>query len=266
MRAIVLAAGIGSRLRPWTDQTPKPLLPVGGRPMIEYSLLLLKKYGIAEVIVNVHHLGEMLMRAVGDGSRLGMRITYSEESTLLGTAGAIKKVQSQLAGESFLAINGDILIDLDLDAVATFHMKHPDGVATLVLRESSDAAAFGIIEVGRDGRIRTMLGEGPPFPLSEEGGRGEVRPTMFTGVHLIRSRLLDVLPSYGSITDVYIEMLKKGEALYGYLTDGYFCDLGTPERYHWANDDLARGVARLPHVSGHVLGHVSGHVSGIDSP
>jgi NDP-sugar pyrophosphorylase family protein len=241
VKAIVLAAGTGSRLRPWTDQTPKPLLPVGGRPMIEYSLLLLKKYGITEVIINVHHLGEMLMRAVGDGARLGMQITYSEESTLLGTAGAIKKVQSQLEGESFVAINSDILIDLDLDAVLAFHLKHPDGAATLVLRESEEAARFGLIEIDDGGRIRSILGEGL--------GHG-VQRTMFTGVHLIRPRVLDFLPREGSITDVYIDMLKKGEALYGYLTNGYFCDLGTPERYHRANEDLASGAVCLRHVSG----------------
>ncbi len=235
---MVLAAGIGSRLRPLTDTIPKPLLPVGGRPLIEYSLLLLKKYGITEIIINVHHLGRMLMQTVGEGARLGLRITYSEESTLLGTAGAIKKVQGQLAGETFVVINGDILIDLNLNQVMDAHRKR-QGIATLVLRESEEAERFGLIEIDRDGRIRNILGK---TPWHEAGARR----TMFTGVHLIEPRLLDFLPQEGSITDVYIDLLKKGEALYGNLAGGYFCDLGTPERYRQAESDISRGEVPLP--------------------
>ena len=240
MKAMLLAAGLGSRLRPLTDQTPKPLLPVGGRPLIAYTLLLLKKYGIHEVIINVHHLGEQIIQAVGNGDRMGMRITYSEEASLLGTAGAIKKVQAQLEDAPFLIINGDILIDLDLDAVAAFH-RQCGGMATLVLRASEDAEQFGVLEIDRACRIRNILGKTP-------WNKADARAMMFTGVHLASPRILDFLPREGSITDVYVEMLQREEALYGYLAEGYFCDLGTPERYYRANRDMTQGRVCLKHL------------------
>ena len=135
---MVLAAGFGRRLRPLTDHMPKPLLPVGGRPMIEYTLLLLKKYGLTEVIINLHHCGDQIIKTLGDGSRLGLSIAYStEKGEALGTGGGIKKAASFFEQSTFIVVNGDILIDIDLDKLISFHHAK-QGLATLVLRETDD--------------------------------------------------------------------------------------------------------------------------------
>jgi len=114
MKAMVLAAGFGTRLRPLTDHIPKPLLPVGGRPMIEYTLLLLKKYGITEIIINLHHCGDQIIKTLGDGTQLGLSISYSDEQgEPLGTGGGLKKAEAFFEGAPFLVINGDIVIDIN---------------------------------------------------------------------------------------------------------------------------------------------------------
>src|SRR3954466_14571451 len=121
MKAILLAAGLGTRLRPLTDNMPKPLLPVGDRPLIEYNLMLLKKYGITEVAINLHYHGEKIRECLKDGRDLGMKILYSEEPEILGTGGGIKKISHFLSDWDLLGINGGILVDIDLDKVVEFH-------------------------------------------------------------------------------------------------------------------------------------------------
>src|SRR3989449_1523283 len=121
MKAMVLAAGLGTRLRPLTDTLPKPLLPVAGRPLLEWNLLLLKRHGITEVIINLHHLGEQIVRALGDGARLGLRLAYSHEPTLQGTGGGIKQAAPFLKDGPFLVLNGDTLSDCDLMALIAAH-------------------------------------------------------------------------------------------------------------------------------------------------
>ena len=135
---MVLAAGQGTRLRQLTDSIPKALVPVAGRPMIEYALLLLRHYGIREVIINLHHFGEQIERHLGDGKKLGLEISYSEEPELLDTGGGLLKAKPFLQNETFIAINTDALIDLNLAALIDFHDKM-NAAATLVLRPDARA-------------------------------------------------------------------------------------------------------------------------------
>lgn len=241
MKAMILAAGLGTRLRPLTDDLPKPLLPVGNRPLIYYNLLLLKKYGITDVFINVHYRREKIIQEVGNGVRLGMNITYSEEPEILGTGGGIKNIQSAIARGTFIVINGDILIDLNLDKLVEFHHKKK-GVATLVLREDEEVAQYGAIEVDSKDQIQNILGSLP--------SKDRVRQLMFTGVHVMEPRVMDYVP-YGkfySITDAYIEMLRQKEKLYGYLLRGYWNDIGVIDRYKKADRDIRQGKVRLGHI------------------
>ncbi|MBI3804086.1 MAG: nucleotidyltransferase family protein [Nitrospirae bacterium] len=242
MKAMILAAGYGTRLRPLTDDTPKPLLPIAQRPLIYYSLLLLKKYGITDVFINVHYLGDKIIKEIGNGSRLGMNITYSEESQILGTGGGIKNIQAAIARGTFIVLNADILIDINLDKLVEFHHRKKGG-ATLVLREDPAVDQYGPIDLDPKDQIRNILGKLP--------WKGEkARRMMFTGVHVLEPRVMDYIPArtFYSITDAYVEMLRRDEKLFGYVTRGYWNDIGEIERYKKADRDLKQGKVRLGHI------------------
>ncbi|HEY5594126.1 MAG TPA: NDP-sugar synthase [Nitrospiria bacterium] len=239
MKAMILAAGLGTRLRPLTDNIPKPLLPLEERPLIEYTLLLLRKYGLTDVIINLHYQGEKIMQTLGDGSRWGMKIRYSEEPRILGTGGGIKKVEASLSEGPFLVINSDILIEINLDRVIEFH-RHKKAAATLVLREDPEVDSWGAVGIDSHNRIRQFLGK-PDWtgePLSKR---------MFAGIHVMDPRVLTYIPGQGfsNIIEVYIEMIQKGERLVGQTVKDYWMDIGTPERYRQAQEDLKRRRATL---------------------
>jgi NDP-sugar pyrophosphorylase family protein len=186
VKAFVLAAGFGSRLKPITEVLPKPLMPIGDVPLIGYALTLLAKHGITEVAVNTHHLGKVLEQKLGDGSQFGVQITYSHEKEILGTGGGLRRMHPFLKDDTFVVINSDILIDLDLTAVIAQH-KENNALATMVLREDQKQADYGVIEIdAADYRIRKILGQGR--------WSGQLRPLMFTGVHVMEPRLLEYIP------------------------------------------------------------------------
>jgi NDP-sugar pyrophosphorylase family protein len=242
MKAIVLAAGFGTRLRPLTNNTPKPLLPVGHRPLIQYSLLLLRKYGITEVVINLHYQGKKIQQALGDGRTLGMQIRYSEEPEILGTGGGMKKASRFLSDETFLAINGDILVDINLDKVVEFH-RWKRSAATLVLRKDPEVESYGTIEIDSKSRIRRFLRQ-PDW----QGER--LSPYMFTGIHVLEPIIFKYIPDQGfsPITEAYRTMLKRDERLFGYPMKGYWRDLGTPQSYRQAKADLKKGAVRLSYI------------------
>jgi len=242
MKAMILAAGFGTRLQPLTTDLPKPLLPVGNRPLIHYNLLLLKKYGITEVLINLHHLGEKIVQEIGNGLRFGMNVIYSEEPEILGTGGAIKKVRSEFCKGTFIVMNGDILIDINLDKLVEFHHRKK-GVSTLALREDDEIGRFGAVEIDTKNQIRNILGK-----CCWNGER--LSRFMFTGVHVMEPRVLDYIPmeTFYSITDAYIEMVKRKEKLYGYTMKGYWNDIGVPERYQRVDQDLKKGKVKLSFV------------------
>ena len=170
---MILAAGLGTRLRPLTNTIPKPLLPIAGTPLIVWNLLLLKRHGFHDVIINLHHLGPMIEQAVGNGSKYGLRIYYSHEPVILGTGGGIKQAEPNFSGEPVLVLNGDTLFELDLEALQAFHQRH-HAAATLVLRSDPDAARWGVVEVGSDDRIIRITGrgkteQGRPHPACSPG-------------------------------------------------------------------------------------------------
>src|SRR5919106_5457387 len=156
MKAMVLAAGEGIRLRPRTEQLPKALVPVAGRPMIEYPLLLLRYHGIHDIIINLHHLGNKIETYLGNGNQLGLHITYSKEPERLDTGGGLLKAKPFLQDDTFIVINTDVLIDLDLDELLEFHQRKR-AAATLVLRPDRDADRYGSMDIDEEDRICRFL-------------------------------------------------------------------------------------------------------------
>ncbi|MDH4228882.1 MAG: nucleotidyltransferase family protein [Nitrospirota bacterium] len=246
-RAMLLAAGRGERLRPLTDHHPKPLISLGGEPMVFRVLALLAAAGIREVHVNTHHLGEQIPATLGDGSRWGLRLAYHTEQVILGTGGGLANAireSPQLAEGPLLMINSDILVDADLSAVIAHHVAlHADSntAATLVLRPDPQAAQYGAIATDDAGRIRRFL-------HLDTGGA--TREYMFTGIQVISPGCLTYLNPAGTvfpITDSYMAALRAGEHLAAFVHHGYWSDLGTPERLLQAEADLATGRVTFPH-------------------
>lgn len=160
MRAMVLAAGKGTRLGPLTMDVPKPMIEVGGRPILEYNLRLLAAHGIEEVVVNLHHLPDVIERRFGDGSSLGLRITYSPEEILLGTAGALKRAEALLNEGPFLVVFGDNLSPCNLTALKE-RLEHSDDIVVMAVYEREHPSASGIVRLGEGDRIESFR-EKPP--------------------------------------------------------------------------------------------------------
>jgi NDP-sugar pyrophosphorylase family protein len=245
MKAMVLAAGQGMRLRPLTEQNPKALVPVAGRAMIEYPLLLLRHYGIRDVVINLHHHGDQIVDYLGSGEKYGLQITYSKELALLGTGGGLLKAKPFLKDGAFIVINTDVLIDLSLADLITFH-KNKKASATLVLRPDQLADQYGSIETDAEGRICRFL----DTRISSPSGAGG-RKLMFTGVQILEPNVFDstdfdcASEKFSTTRHVYPHMLRRGEAIYGYHFKGYWQDLGTAARIRQAEEDMVHGKAKL---------------------
>lgn len=245
---MILAAGLGTRLRPLTDALPKPLLPIAGRPLIVWNLLLLRRHGIREVVINLHHLGELIEKELGDGSALGLRIYYSREPVLLGTGGGLKQAEPFFEGRPFLVVNADTLLDLDFGAVLRVHEER-GALATMVLRHDPDVERWGVVEVDPSLRVVRINGRG----LADLGPTDRY---MFAGVHVLHPRLLRDVPvgRESSIIDAYVGAIRTGELVAGYRMDGYWSDVGTIQRYERAQRDVLQGrltlADRMPRTIG----------------
>jgi NDP-sugar pyrophosphorylase family protein len=234
MRAMVLAAGLGTRLRPLTDDRPKALVDVGGRPLITYALELLAHFGIADVVINLHYRGDAVRHALGDGANLGLRIRYSPEDPLLDTGGGLKRAEALLAGDDFLVLNSDTIVDLPLDRVIAEH-RASKAVATLVLRHDPEQARYGEIEIDGEGRVRRFLGhpETVATPLTA---------FMFAGVHVMSPEIFRFMPAGGafSLTRLtYPAMLAAGALLRGFPFAGFWRVIDTPADRERAARELA---------------------------
>ncbi len=241
MKAMILAAGEGTRLRPLTLTEPKVLLPVSGVPLIEYTLRWLKHYGITEIAINLHHLAARVQSRLGDGASFGMRIVYSLEESLLGTAGGVKKMAS-FFDSPFAVIYGDVLTDLDLTAMYRFHQDR-EAMATVAIREMPNTWEVGVVEVDGEGRI---LG------FTEKPPRGSEKSHLSSGgVYILEKQVLDYVPEEGFCDfayDVFPRLIELGLPMYGYhLQNGdYLLDIGTAEKYKQANMDMKDRAEKWP--------------------
>jgi len=249
MKAMVLAAGQGIRLQPITEGIPKALVPVAGRPMIEYALLLLRYYGIREIVINLHHFGEQIESHLGDGGKLGLQISYSNEPELLDTGGGLRKARAFLQDGAFIVINTDALIDVNLAELIAFH-KNRQAIATLVLRPDEQADQYGSMDVDGAGRICRFLKTKIDLKLA-----APTRKLMFTGVQILEPKVFDYMECHGAgekfstTRQTYPQLLLAGEPLYGFCFEGFWQDLGTVERIKRVEASLAQGRARLHYLS-----------------
>lgn len=245
---MVLCAGLGTRLRPLTDELPKPLVPIAGVPLVIRTLQQLRAAGVQRVVVNLHHLGARIQEALGGGERLGLAVEYRvEEPEILGTGGGVRNALAFFGDEPFLLVNGDVVIDADFAALFAAHVGS-GAAATILVREVPDATRWGAIEVDEGGWVRRMLSEGP-----EQAG---LRATMFTGVHVIDPvRVGPLLPREGCIVrSAYRALVPRGE-VHAVLHDGRFFDVGTPGRYLDANLAIA-GARAVVDPAAHVAAGV----------
>ena len=235
MKAVVMAGGEGSRLRPLTIRRPKPMVPIAGKPVMEHILNLLKRHGITEVVVTVQYLASNIEDYFGNGSQLGMRITYSREDVPLGTAGSVKNAEEQLA-EPFLVISGDALTDYNLTELINYHQEKKS-LATLLLAHVHNPLEYGVIITNEDGHISQFL---------EKPSWGEVfSDTINTGIYVLDPQIFSYFEKnkqFDFSQELFPMMLKKGDPIYGYVaSSGYWCDVGNLSEYMRANADVLLG-------------------------
>ena len=235
MKAVVMAGGEGTRLRPMTASMPKPLLPVANRPIMEHVLRLLKRHGLNETVVTVQFLASLVRNYFGDGEELDMELTYANEEKPLGTAGSVKNAEEALRDDSFLVISGDALTDFDLTDLIRFH-KEQGAMVTVCLTRVPNPLEFGITILDDEGKVERFL-EKPTW--------GQVfSDTVNTGIYVMEPEVFDYVESDVSVDwsgDVFPRMLKEGKPIYGYVAEGYWEDVGTHESYVKAQADVLEG-------------------------
>lgn len=240
MKAVILAAGFGTRLWPLTEDRTKPAIPFLNRPLIAYAVDYLAAHGIRDIIVNLHHQPESIRRALGDGSALGVKIHYSLEETILGSSGAIDRVRERLLDDDFVVINGKIVTDIDLHAAIREHQTQ-GALATLVLKENRAREHFSIVEVDARGWVTRFAGF--PEAVMAEASAADTNggmltrdrpPLMFTGIQVLSPRIFDYVPRdcfSHSTVHVYPRAIAEGQQVRAHIASGNWFEMSTLERY-----------------------------------
>ena len=247
MKAMVLAAGKGTRLFPLTGEVPKPLAPVVNVPIIEHIFKLLAAHGVDAAHVNVHYLADALLEAYGEETLVnGMDVRLSREERLLGTAGGVKRLARHF-DETFVVFSGDALTDIDVKDLVAFH-KEKGALATMALKRVRDTSGFGVVEVDEEGNIGGFQEKPDP--------REAVSVLANTGIYVLEPRALEYIPKdifFDFAKDVFPRFLEAGERFVGYQEDFYWSDIGTLEAYRQAQYDALSGAVDVE-VPGERLG------------
>jgi mannose-1-phosphate guanylyltransferase / phosphomannomutase len=239
MRAVLMAGGSGTRLRPLTCDLPKPMVPILNRPIAEHIINLLKRHNITEIIATLYYLPDVMRNYFQDGSDFGVQMTYAvEEEQPLGTAGCVKNIQQWL-DDTFITISGDAIADFDLQQAIAFH-REKKSKATLILTRVPNPVDFGVVITDPDGRINRFL---------EKPSLSEIfSDTVNTGTYILEPEVLDYLPENEESdfsNDLFPILLARGEAMYGYVAEGYWCDVGHLEAYREAQYDALEQKVKL---------------------
>lgn len=236
MKAIIMAGGEGTRLRPLTVHRPKPLVPVGGKPIMQHILELLKKHGFREAVATVHYLADEIEGYFGNGEEFGITLRYSVEDVPLGTAGSVKKAADTFnLNETLLILSGDALTDIDLTKVIDFH-KDRGALVTIVLSRVSNPLEYGVVIVDEMGAIKRFLEK----PSWDEA----FSDTVNTGIYIIEPEVLSYIGNQQFVDfsqNVFPKLLQENKSLYGFVSDGYWCDIGNHISYMEANFDVLSG-------------------------
>jgi mannose-1-phosphate guanylyltransferase/mannose-1-phosphate guanylyltransferase/phosphomannomutase len=250
MRAMILAAGLGTRLRPITYAIPKPMAPVLNRPVMEHTVRLLARHGFGEAIANLHWFPETIEGHFGDGSAFGIDLSYSHEERLLGTAGGVRNAGGFL-GDSFLVVAGDALTDIDFAAMREFHESH-DGLATVATKRVPNTDEYGVVIAGEDGRIQGFQEKPDPAEALSDLAN--------TCIYMFRSEVLDFFPGPGTskaakpddapefadwAMDVFPALLENDIPFYSHEIEAYWNDIGNLDELRQGNLDALRGAVEV---------------------
>lgn len=238
MKAFIMAGGFGTRLRPLTNNIPKPMIPMANKPMMEHIIELLKEHGFTEIVALLYFQPELIEDYFRDGSDFGVKIIYITAGEDYGTAGSVKNAEA-LIQESFLIISGDVLTDIDISAAVRFHRERK-GLATIVLTRVENPLQYGIIITDENGRITHFM---------EKPSWSEVfSDTVNTGIYILEPEVLDFIPSkkeFDFSKDLFPTLLREGKPLYGYIAPGYWKDVGDLMEYRLAHRDILSGAVKV---------------------
>lgn len=239
MKALILIGGEGTRLRPLTYKTLKCMVPIAGRPFIEYQFALLKKYGINEAVLSVCYMPQKVKKAVGDGKKYGLKIRYAVEKEPLGTAGAIKNCEKYL-DDTTLILNGDILTGFDLAEIVKFHNEN-SAAATIALHEVEDPSAYGLVIADENGKVEKFLEK----PEDKQPGGNWIN----AGLYIFSRAALDLIPAGRNVSverETFPLIIEKTGKLFAHRQRGYWLDIGKIEKYKQANFDVLSGKFNPP--------------------
>jgi len=232
MKGVILAGGKGTRMRPLTYYTPKPMLPLITRPFMEYFILRLKQYGIDEIILSTGYLPDAFNNYFGNGKDFGVRLTYVTEKEPLGTCGAVKNVEKYLDNETFFVFNGDILTSINLKSMISFHKSKKSDI-TISLAPVEDPTAYGLVPVDKNSRVKEFL---------EKPSMEEINTNLINaGTYIIEPHILGHVPqgeNYSFERELFPKVLNLGYNIFGFVFNGYWLDVGTPEKYMSAHYDI----------------------------
>ena len=239
MKAIIMAGGEGKRLKPITGSTPKPLVPLCGRPVMEHIILLLRRHGITDICATLKYRPDDIKNYFGSGEKLGVRLEYRIEQTALGTAGGVKNCADFYGSEDFLVISGDAACDIDLSKLIAEHQRRSPA-ATIALCPEPEPLRYGLALCDREGFIRSFI-EKPDW-------RHVVTNLVNTGIYIISPRAMEHVPEneeFDFAKDLFPRLLDEGEKLLGVPCDGYWCDIGTPKSYYECCADALSGKLKI---------------------
>lgn len=236
MKAFILAAGLGTRLASLGLNIPKVMVPIAGKPLLQHHFEHFGEQGITEFFLNLHHMPEKITDYFGDGSQFGVRLTYSREAEIMGTAGGVKKMDASLRDGTFLVLYGDNLVRVDLAPLVALHRQR-GSVATLALFASPEPWTGGVVETDATGKVTAFR---------EKPDRKTISTNLINaGIYLLEPKVLDYIPAaqfYDFGKDVFPKLLAAGEPVYAMKPQAYIYDIGTPERLEQARRDFENGL------------------------
>jgi len=251
LKAVIIAGGLGTRLRPLTYNIPKPIVPVANRPFILHQIELLKQHGITEIILSLHYLTEEIRAVLGDGRKFGVKLYYSLEKQALGTGGAVKNAEEYFVDEDLLLVfNGDVLTDINLAQVIAFHKKNK-ARATLTLTRVADPTAYGLIVTDKHGVVSQFI-EKPSWEQVSNVKKIGTADTINAGLYALDPKVFRNIPAgveYSFERQLFPGLLEKGELVCGFISDRYWIDIGKPNQYRQAHEAIMRNE-----VTARVLG------------
>jgi mannose-1-phosphate guanylyltransferase/phosphomannomutase len=241
MKAVIIAGGLGTRLRPLTYNTPKPIVPVANRAFVLHQIDLLRQHGISEVILNLHYLSGSIRSILDDGKDLGVKVRYSIEEHPLGTAGAVKNAEEYFDDGPMVVFNGDVLTDINISQIIDFHKKKKARV-TLTLTRVEDPTAYGLILTDKECRVSHFIEKPSWEQLANLAAEGPA-DTINAGIYVLDPKIFGNVPKgveYSFERQLFPDLLAAGDPIYGYISDRYWIDIGNPAQYQSAHEAILR--------------------------